>query len=240
MLSLHRCGTFALTDLTLAFCGRGSPRPRHSCSPAFTELLLPRSPVGHDWLCGVGLVSAGRPWRVEFPRRAIAEVYLAQWNFASAGCRVCCRVQNAGSQRPRGIRGRTENKSFACDHYLFIPRAESTEGWWASETLWRKQAIGRSRGVKLDSFLTAVPPRATGRVARTVQTCTKRQLCSVAQTCGFSSYRPPLEHVSHTYRSGKGSGERPKGERSPAGAPSKSNLSQDAAPQDVKGSCCTC
>ncbi len=67
----------------------------------------------------------------------------------------------------------------------------------------------------------------------------KCQLCSIAKTCGLLCYQSPKEHVSHTYQSRKGSGERPKGEQSPAGAGSarsKSNLSQNAAMQDLNGS----
>lgn len=41
------------------------------------------------------------------------------------------------------------------------------------------------------------------------------QRYSIAKTCGLSCYQRPIEHVSHTYQSKRGSGERPKGKQPP-------------------------
>lgn len=133
-----------------------------------TSSAVPRL---HKALCrlrGITSVSAASPRRISFSWRFITKASVAERNFGSAGCSVCCRVQTCNQLEVSWDSSYRGNKCFACAHYVFHPWAEPTDLYAcdrqgvgttqrrSSNTLMeQKQLISWSCGLKIDYFLTA-------------------------------------------------------------------------------------
>lgn len=138
VLSVHHCGTFELTDLTLALCGRsslgggGNPYSCHIGSQVFTELHqmyellffsaaqyrnahIPSSPlIGFVALLVCQLVAHRESYFLDNPSRR------HHWLSATSTQQVvlfAAEFRLAVSWRYRGIRGTESLSIFACDYY---------------------------------------------------------------------------------------------------------------------------